>query len=68
MLLQTATNVTMKEILPGLGIEVTEIPRKEQSGEAISASRVRQAVKEGKLEQIRDLVPESTWGHISGKA
>ena len=41
-------NVTMKEVLPGLGIEVTEIQRKEQEGTAISASRVRQAVKEGR--------------------
>ena len=60
-------NVTMKEVLPGLGIEVTEIPRKEQEGEAISASRVRQAVKEGKIEEIRGLVPESTWKHIAGE-
>ena len=61
-------NVTMKEVLPGLGIEVTEIQRKEQEGTAISASRVRQAVKEGKTEEIRGLVPESTWEHISKKA
>ena len=61
-------NVTMKEVLPGLGIEVTEIQRKEQEGTAISASRVRQAVKEGKAEEIRGLVPESTWEHISKKA
>ena len=60
-------NVTMKEVLPGLGIEVTEIPRKEQEGEAISTSRVRQAVKEGKIEEIRGLVPESTWKHIAGE-
>ena len=60
-------NVTMKEVLPGLGIEVTEIQRKEQEGTAISASRVRQAVKEGKTEEIRGLVPESTWKHIAGE-
>ena len=41
-------NVTMKEVLPGLGI-------------------VRQAVKEGKTEEIRGLVPESTWKHIAGE-
>ena len=60
--------MTMKEVLPGLGIEVTEIQRKEQEGTAISASRVRQAVKEGKAEEIRGLVPESTWEHISKKS
>ena len=30
-------NVTMKEVLPGLGIEVTEIQRKEQEGTANQA-------------------------------
>ena len=52
----------MKEVLPGLGIEVTEIQRKEQEGTAISASRVRQRVRKTKAEEIRGLVPESNLG------
>ena len=46
---------------------VTKRLKKEQEGTAISASRVRQAVKEGKTEEIRGLVPESTWKHIAGE-
>ncbi len=58
-------NETMKQVLPGYGISVTEIPRKEQAGQAISASRVRAAVKAGEAEKIKELVPESTWEYIS---
>lgn len=57
-------NVTMKEVLPDLGIQVTEIPRREIGGAVISASLVRAAVKEGQPEKIRALVPESTWKRI----
>ena len=61
-------NVTMKEVLPGLGIEVTEIQRKEQEGTAISASRVRQAVKEGKAEEDPGPGTGKYLEHISKKA
>ena len=54
-------NSTMKEILPGYGIEVVEIERKTARGQAVSASRVRNAIREGRLEEVRDLVPEGTW-------
>ena len=37
------------------------IPRKEEDGRAISASAVRQLIHDGKLEEVRPLVPESTY-------
>ena len=55
-------NRIMSERLPQHGIECVIVPRKtEESGQVISASNVRQAVKEGRLEEIRGLVPESTY-------
>jgi len=57
-------NRQMKEILPRFGVEVTEMPRKEQGGAAVSASRVRALLAEDKLEEIRPLVPETTWAFL----
>jgi [citrate (pro-3S)-lyase] ligase len=57
-------NRQMKEVLPRFGIEVTEIDRLEEEGEAVSASRVRRLLKEGKLEEIRALVPKTTYDYL----
>ena len=57
-------NEIMKTELPGVGIEFIEVPRREQDGEPISASRVRQLIKGGRLEEIRPLVPETTYGYF----
>ena len=55
-------NRIMSERLPEHGIDCVIVPRKtEESGQVISASNVRQAIKDGKLEEIRELVPESTY-------
>ena len=50
----------MKNILPRHGIEFCEIPRKNLSGEPISASTVREALKLGDLDKIKKLVPKTT--------
>ncbi len=55
-----AYNRRMKELLPESGIELIEIPRLE----AISASRVRACIREGKPELCKDLVPETTYAAI----
>lgn len=60
-------NDTMKELLPEYDIEVVEILRKETQGQPISASRVREAVKEGRFSDIRDMVPESTYRYLLEK-
>lgn len=54
-------NRIMSEKLPEHGIKCIIVPRKTEGGEVISASNVRQAIKEGRLEEIRGLVPESTY-------
>jgi len=59
-----AYNTQMKKHLPGYGIEVIEIPRREIGGEAISASRVRALVEKGDFEAIRQLVPEGTYEYL----
>lgn len=61
-------NRQMKRILPRFGVEVTELPRKEQGGQAISASRVRALLAEGRLAEIRPLVPETTWAFLQSPA
>jgi citrate lyase synthetase len=54
-------NQNMQRILPRYGIEFVEIPRKEAGEEAISASRVRAAIKDKDIETIRELVPDTTY-------
>ena len=53
-------NQIMSEKLPENGIECIIVPRKENDGKAISASTVRQALKEENWELLRELVPETT--------
>ena len=43
----------MKEELDAAGIQCVIVPRKEEGGSAISASKVRQAIKEGNLEACK---------------
>lgn len=54
-------NQSMKEILPKYGLEVREVPRKACGGNVISASRVRECLKEKKWEEIKELVPQTTY-------
>ena len=54
-------NKIMAEKLPEHGIKCVIVPRKESQGEIISASNVRQAIKDGSLEKIKDLVPATTY-------
>lgn len=58
-------NEAMLEVLPKHGIQVNVIPRKQYADDAISASRVRRLLAEGKLEEIRPLVPETTFDYLS---
>ena len=52
-----AYNRRMKELLPTFGISVTEIPRLEN----ISATAVRRALAESRINDIQPLVPENTY-------
>lgn len=53
-------NETMKRILPEYNIELIEIPRKENDGICISASRVRKYLEQGEAGKAYNLLPEST--------
>lgn len=50
----------MKRILPKYGIELVEIPRKEQDNTYISASLVRKYLTDDDTMNLKKLVPEST--------
>ncbi|MDR3341353.1 MAG: [citrate (pro-3S)-lyase] ligase [Treponema sp.] len=58
-------NQRLQALLPPRGIEVIEIPRLEAGGAAISASRVRDLLRQSRLEDIRPLVPDSTYEYLS---
>ena len=57
-------NQIMSEKLPENGIECVIVPRKENDRKAISASTVRQALKEENWELLRELVPETTLDYL----
>lgn len=58
-----AYNEKMKELLPGYGIELAEIPRLEAGSpaKAVSASRVRELLRAGDTESARSLLPDTTF-------
>ncbi len=57
-------NRVMKEYLPAMGIQVTELPRKEGASGPISASAVRALLGSGQRDKLRTLVPESTFRYL----
>lgn len=59
-----AYNEAMKQLLPQYGIELVELPRAEEGGLAISASRVREAMKSHDWTCLSSLLPESTLDYL----
>ena len=59
-------NEGMSEILPQHGMEFCEIPRKkdDEGVGVISASRVRKCLEAGKLEELKPLVPQTTYNYL----
>jgi [citrate (pro-3S)-lyase] ligase len=57
-------NQTMRERLIPAGITVEVIERKIAGTQPISASSVRRLLAEGKLEELRALVPETTYAYL----
>ena len=53
-------NAAMQQVLPPLGVAVTELERLGSQGAAISASRVRELLARGDTDGVAALVPEST--------
>ena len=60
-------NETMAKILPKYGVEFKVIPRKEQNGEVISASKVRKLLEENNFHEIKKLVPKTTFKYLKNK-
>lgn len=61
-------NEIMSEELPQAGIACVIIPRREENGEPISASRVRALLRGGDLEAVRALVPDTTFEYLTSPA
>lgn len=57
-------NNIVKEILPKFGVDVVIIPRKEINNTVISASIVRKYLKEDNFEEIKKLVPKTTFDYL----
>ena len=66
--LTNAYNEALKKYLPEKGIALIEIPRLEEAGEPVSASRVRKLLQEHDLDTLRSLVPETTFQYITKEA
>lgn len=62
-------NRAMKKILPQAGVELIEIKRKTSGDETnyISASKVREAIKNDDLESVFDFLPEVTKEYLLSK-
>lgn len=60
-------NQTMRRILPEYGIEFKTIKRKAKSDEPISASRVRKLLSEQKYDEIKCIIPETTYQYLIKK-
>ena len=60
-----AYNDALKEILPTYGVEVVEVKRKAYMKDIISASKVRRLIKEGRISEIQQIVPSSTWEFLN---
>lgn len=58
-------NQMMTQKLPELGIQCLVLPRCTQNGQVVSASTVRSLIHQGCLEEIRPLVPQSTYAYFT---
>lgn len=57
-------NNTMLQLLPELGINVVVVPRKEMAGQAISASTVRNCIRENDWGTLKNLLPTTTYQYL----
>lgn len=60
-------NDTMKEELPKKGIELKIIPRLSINNKIISASFIRECIKNGSIGEIKPYVPETTYSFLQSK-
>jgi len=60
-------NDIMKESLEKDGIECVVVPRLKIQGKAVSASEVRKCIRENRIEEIKNLVPETTYKYFKSE-
>lgn len=60
-------NETLKKVLPKYGVEVQVVERCEIDNRAISASRVRDLLKEDKMEEVKELVSQTTYEFLKSE-
>lgn len=60
-------NEAMAQKLPSMGIRFVEIPRLTVAGRTVSASAVRQAIHDDRLESVREFLPQSSYCFFSGE-
>lgn len=58
-------NETLKSVMPKYGVELIEVERKKHDEYYISASKVRELIKSGELENVESIVPEVTWNFLN---
>ncbi|MDX9821067.1 MAG: hypothetical protein RBT20_03970, partial [Syntrophales bacterium] len=69
-----AYNAAMKKILPARGVQVIEIERRAEGTDAegrpdyISATKIRRAIREDRLDSILDFLPECTRAYLQSAA
>lgn len=57
-------NQSMKRQLPEYGINVLEIDRKEIGSHIVSASKIREKIKAGRYDLVKDMIPEPVQKYI----
>lgn len=57
-------NEAMKEILPKGGVDVVEVERLNIDGVAVSASKVRQLIRENEINETKKYVPSKTYEYL----
>ena len=59
-----AYNAALRRVLPPAGVAVEVVERRAEDGAPVSASRVRALWEENRLEELRPLVPDSTFAYL----
>lgn len=63
-----AYNQAMLDVLPSFGVTVKMMERIQIDGEAVSASKVRDLIRQGDWETVKRLVPETTYSYLTSAA
>lgn len=60
-------NKVMARIFPKFGVELIELKRFEYNEKAVSASQVRALLESNQLDQLKNLVPDTTYQYLMSK-